>query len=317
MKLLTIDTPHGGHPGALSGDGEVINLARASDALPATVRDILDRGATSLDAVAQTIDKVDALSADEKANLRNNGALSDLETTALLPPIPEPRLILSAGRNYGKHVAEMGNAAAAAFPSAFIKLQSSLTGNNRPIIVPASHPDCVDWEGELTIVFGKTCHAVSESEAMDYVAGYTIVNDVSARDWIPEFRAAEGSVAATMGWDRNIMGKNFPTFSPCGPVITTADEIPDPHILQLTTTVNGEVMQSTKTDDLVFNVPQLISYFSQWYRFQPGDLFTTGSPAGVGVGRKPPIFMKPGDTVVVEIENIGRLTNPLIAEANA
>ena len=232
-----------------------------------------------------------------------------------MAPVPEPRLFLSAGRNYGKHLAEMGGRPPPPNPTAFIKTQSSLTGSGKPIFVPPQCPDQIDYEGEFTVVIGSDCYDVSEADALHYVAGYTIVNDVSARDWIPEFRAAEDSDQAVQGWERNIMGKNLPSFSPCGPVITTADEIPDPHDLQLTTTLNGEVMQSTKTDDLVYNVPKLISYLSKWYLMQPGDLITTGSPAGVGFGRDPKVFMRAGDVIEIEVEGIGTLSNPLAASS--
>ena len=123
--------------------------------------------------------------------------------------------------------------------------------------------------------------------------------------------AAEKPFDAISAWDRNLLGKQLPTFCPCGPVITTKDEIMDPHNLQLTLRLNGELMQNSKTDDLIFNLPQIVSYFSKWYRFGPGDIVTTGSPPGVGAGRKPPVYMKPGDMVEVEIEGIGKLTNTL------
>ena len=171
----------------------------------------------------------------------------------------------------------------------------------------------IDFEGEFCFVFGRVCHDVSADEAMDHVAGYTIANDVSARDWVPEFFGADGKFDAIHAWERNIMGKQLPSFTPCGPVMTTADEIADPHDLQVTTRLNGEVMQSTKTDDLIFKLPEMISYFSKWYYFRPGDIVTTGSPAGVGFGRDPKVFMKPGDVVEVEIEGVGTLSNPLVA----
>ena len=171
----------------------------------------------------------------------------------------------------------------------------------------------VDYEAELSFVFGRTCHNVGVGEAMDYVAGYTIANDVSARNWVGEVMAAQGVFPAAQAWERNIMGKNFPTFTPCGPVIVTADEIADPHDLDLSLTLNGTVMQATKTDDLIFDLPQIIAYFSQWYRFQPGDIVTTGTPAGVGFGRDPKVFLKPGDTVAVTISGIGTLQNPVVA----
>jgi 2-keto-4-pentenoate hydratase/2-oxohepta-3-ene-1,7-dioic acid hydratase in catechol pathway len=319
MKLLTIDAPRGGRPGALSAKGEIIDLLKLDAGeglgnwLPDTVRGILDAGPEGLDMVRRLVDRVDEAGGAQADRIAALGALLPFEDTPLLAPIPEPRLILSEGRNYGKHLAEMGGEAPPSYPTAFIKLQSSLTGSGKPIFVPPQCPDHIDYEGEFTIVIGRNCHRVAEAEALDYIAGYTIVNDVSARDWIPGYRDATDKIDICIAWERNIMGKNLPGFSPCGPVITTADEIPDPHDLQLTTRLNGEVMQSTKTDDLVYNVPQMVSYFSQWYLLQPGDLITTGSPAGVGVGRNPPVFMKDGDLIEVEIERIGTLSNRLAA----
>jgi 2-keto-4-pentenoate hydratase/2-oxohepta-3-ene-1,7-dioic acid hydratase in catechol pathway len=151
---------------------------------------------------------------------------------------------------------------------------------------------------------------------MGYVAGYTICNDVSARDWVAGVFQAEGRFGPILGWERNILGKQLPTFTPCGPVMVTKDEIRDPHDLQLTTRLNGTVMQSTKTDDLIYKLPQLISYFSRYYRLEPGDFMTTGSPSGVGFGRNPKVFMKAGDTIEVEIEGIGTLSNRLAAADN-
>lgn len=319
MKLLTIDAPPVGRPGALTADGEVLDLLGAADGhglarwLPSTVRAILEAGAPGLDVVAAILARVDAADGGEAERLRAAGTLRPFAATPLLAPVPEPRLILSAGLNYRRHLAEMDGTPAPPRPTAFIKAQSSLTGSGKPVVVPPQCPDRIDYEGEFTVVIGRCCHNVGEDEALDYVAGYTIVNDVSARDWIPEFRAAEGTFPALQAWERNIMGKNLPTFSPCGPVIATADEIADPHDLQLTTRLNGEVMQSTRTDDLIHGVPRIIAYFSQWYALQPGDLITTGSPSGVGFGRDPQVFMKPGDVIEVEVEGIGTLSNRLVA----
>lgn len=317
MKLLTIDAPPKGRPGALAGDGEVIDLLAVGGGagtdrwLPGSVREVLEAGAEGLEAVRRIAGRAESATGAERDRLREIGAIRPFASTPLLAPVPDPWFILSAGMNYGRHLAEMANTPPPRYPTAFIKTQSSLTGSGKPIRVPPQCPDQIDYEGEFTIVIGRRCHNVSEDEALSYVAGYTIANDVSARDWIPEIRAAEGPFGAIHAWERNIMGKNLPTFTPCGPVITTADEIADPHDLQLTTTLNGEVMQSTKTDDLIYNVPQIVAYFSKWYEFRPGDLITTGSPSGVGYGRDPKVFMKPGDVIEVEIEGIGKLSNPL------
>ena len=239
-------------------------------------------------------------------------ALSLLSETPLSPPVPDPWVIFSVGMNYGRHLAEMGNTPRPPHPAGFIKTRDSLLGSGKAIHVPPQCPNMIDFEGEFCFVFGKECHRVTEAEAMHYVAGYTIANDVSARDWIPDIKVGEPPFGPIHGWERNIMGKNLPGFTPCGPVIITKDEIDDPHDLHLQTRLNGEVMQDTKTDDLIFKLPEIISYYSQWYRFHPGDIVTTGSPSGVGVGRDPQVFMHAGDTVEIELEGVGILTNQLI-----
>jgi acylpyruvate hydrolase len=314
VKLLTIDSAAGdyaaGHPGVLVGDGQVLDLATASDAViggwrPSSVREILERGDDGLEAVRK-------IAGAAEANLDAvSGSLSAFDDTPLAPPIPDPWLIFSVGMNYGRHLAEMGNTPRPKHPAGFIKTRDSLLGPGKAIPVPAQAPDMIDYEGEFCFVFGRECHRVSEAEAMDYVMGYTIANDVSARDWIPDIKAGEPPFGPIHGWERNIMGKNLPGFTPCGPVIVTKDEIADPYDLHLQTRLNGEVMQDTKTDDLIFKIAEVVAYYSQWYRFHPGDFVTTGSPSGVGVGRNPQVFMHAGDTVEVECEGIGILRNTL------
>jgi 2-keto-4-pentenoate hydratase/2-oxohepta-3-ene-1,7-dioic acid hydratase in catechol pathway len=176
----------------------------------------------------------------------------------------------------------------------------------------------VDWEGEFACVIGKTCHQVTVDEAMDYVAGYTLINDVSARDWVKPFLAANGAPmeVAHRALD-NIMGKQYPTFCPIGPCIVTKDELTDPGKLTITTRVNGEVMQHADTADLIFSLAQTISHFSRWYQFLPGDIITTGTPSGVGYAHVPPRFLRPGDVVEVHVEEIGALRNPVVAASTA
>ena len=168
----------------------------------------------------------------------------------------------------------------------------------------------IDFEGELTFVIGRECYQASEKDALDYVAGYTIANDVSARDWVMGVFQAEGNMAGIHAWEKKILGKQYPTFTPMGPVIVTKDEIEDSAGLHLTTTLDGEVLQDTLTD-LVFPIPKLIEYYSQWYKLMPGDIVTTGSPSSVGFGRDPKVFMQPGQRVEVSIEGIGSLSNPI------
>jgi 2-keto-4-pentenoate hydratase/2-oxohepta-3-ene-1,7-dioic acid hydratase in catechol pathway len=321
MKLATIDDSADGHVGVLIGDGEILDLVALREIVPRahlvpkSLRGVLEAGEDGFELIRRCIGDAEGASAGERERLAETGALGALSATPLLAVIPDPRLILSVGLNYGRHLEEMSGTPRPQHPTAFLKVASSLTGSGKPIVVPPQCPDMIDFEGEFCFVFGRACHDVSVDEAMGYVAGYTIANDVSARDWIVEFFGAEAKFDTIHAWERNIMGKQLPGFTPCGPVMTTTDEIADPHDLQLTTRLNGEVMQSTRTDDLIYKLPEMISYFSKWYRFQPGDFVTTGSPAGVGFGRDPKVFMKPGDVVEIEIEGIGTLTNPLVAGA--
>ena len=310
MKLLTIDQGSG-EPGIILGDGQVLNLAQAPVTVltdgwrPNSVREILEHGDEGLDRIRRTAEAAES-STDEC-----DGAVTSFDKTSLAPPIPDPWLIFSVGMNYGRHLAEMSNTPPPPHPAGFIKTRDSLLGSGKAISVPSQCPNMIDYEGEFCFVFGRECHRVSQAEAMDYVAGYTIANDVSARDWIPDIKKGEPPFGPIHGWERNIMGKNLPGFTPCGPVIVTKDEITDPHDLHLQTRLNGEVMQDTKTDDLIFKLPEIISYYSQWYRFHPGDIVTTGSPSGVGIGRDPHVFMHSGDTIEIELEGVGTLSNTL------
>lgn len=309
VKFLTIDT-NGGEPGVVIADNLVLNIAQMPEALisgwrPTSVREILENGDAGLEALRQI---VGAAEADMNAC---SAAVSEFAETSLAPPVPDPWLIFSVGMNYGRHLAEMNNTPPPTNPAGFIKTRDSLIGSGKAITVPPQCPDMIDYEGEFCFVFGRECHRVSKEDAMDHVAGYTIANDVSARDWIPDIKMGDPPFGPIHGWERNIMGKNLPGFTPCGPVIVTKDEITDPHDLHLQTRLNGEVMQDTRTDDLIFKLPEIISYYSQWYRFRPGDVVTTGSPSGVGVGRDPQVFMHAGDTVEIELEGVGILKNTL------
>ncbi len=321
MKLATIERAERGeghaHVAVVFGENEVLDLVTLRGTLstakdvPAGMRDLLAGGEGALAAVQQCLDQVGAMSESERDGLRQLKVMQAWDDVSFLPPVPDPAIILSVGMNYHAHLEEMENTPALPHPPAFLMTHQALNGHGKPIIAPPQCPDMIDYEGELCFVFGRTCYNVSEAEALDYVAGYTIANDVSARDWVGPVFAAEKPFDAIGAWDRNLLGKQLPTFCPCGPVIATKDEIADPHDLQMTTTLNGEVMQSSKTDDLIFNLPQIISYFSQWYCFRPGDIVTTGSPPGVGAGRKPPVYMKPGDVIEVAIEGIGTLSNTI------
>jgi len=313
LKFLTFKKDIGSQIGLVFGDDFVLDISQAGSVVPSarilphTLRELLELGEDGLNAARGCLEEAEG--AEEK--LKEAGALLPIGGLSLLPPVLDPKLILSVGLNYWKHLEEMAGTPVPKHPAAFIKTRDSLLGSGLPIQAPSQCPDMIDYEGEFCLVMGKLCHNVSADEAMDYVAGYTIANDVSARNWVHEVFSAEGTFPAIHAWERNINGKQLPGFTPCGPLMVTKDEISDPQTLQMETRLNGEIMQSTKTDDMIFKLPELIAYFSQWYRFNPGDIITTGSPAGVGFGRDPKVFMKPGDIVEVEVEGIGVLTNSI------
>ena len=214
-------------------------------------------------------------------------------------PIARPSKILCIGLNYAKHAKETG-AAIPTEPILFMKSTSSLTGPFDNIIIP-KNSEKTDWEVELGVVIGKKASYVSEEEAMDYVAGYVLHNDVSER----AFQLERGGT-----WDK---GKGCDSFAPLGPWLVTKDEIPNPHQLRLWLSLNGKMMQDSNTDDLIFNIPQLISYSSQFMTLLPGDVISTGTPAGVGLGFSPNIYLKPGDIVELGIDGLGSSKQTAIA----
>jgi len=284
MKLVTVEIDRQARAGILEGADIFL--------LPSTLKDILASG--RLGDVRKGKDRVSAKGAK------------------LLAPIPDPSIVLSVGMNYHEHLKEMKTPVPEK-PTAFTKSVASIIASGQPIKVPKSNPGMLDWEGEFSVVIGKTCHAVKAAQALDYVAGYTLVNDVSARDWVAPIFSATGIMGPIHAWEHNLLGKMFPTFCPMGPCMVTKDELPDPNNVKIETRLNGQVMQDANTDDLVFSVPQLIEYYSQFYLLRPGDVITTGSPSGVGFGRNPKVFMKPGDVVEVEVKQIGVLRNPIEA----
>ena len=317
MKLLTIDDGGAGRPGVLLDD-QVLNLGRAAErfggdrTLPPSVRAIVSDGQPSLDLINTLIEAVRGANDTELDTLRDQNALSAYSDTKLLAPIPDPAFILSVGMNYRDHLAEM-NTPVPDVPASFTKHPGGVIGPDESIILPAANGGMVDFEGEICFVFGRECYNVAEADAWDCVAGLTIANDVSARDWVAPIFQQESTMGAIHAWEVNVLGKQFPTFCPMGPVLASMDEIADPGNLRIETRLNGEVMQSSSSNQLVFDIPKLIAYFSKWYRFAPGDIVTTGSPAGVGYGRDPKVFMRAGDVVEVELEGVGVLKNPVTA----
>ena len=225
------------------------------------------------------------------------GLLTPLEKVRLRAPIGRPGKITCVGLNYADHAREQGIEPPKQ-PIFFLKSINTLCGPGDPILLPPNSTQ-VDYEAEFAVVIGKAGRRIPEEKAYQYVAGYTILNDVSARDM--QFGDKQ--------WYR---GKSCDTFAPTGPWIVTADEVPDPHNLGISLTLNGQTMQDSNTSNLIFKVPYLISYLSQSMTWEVGDLISTGTPPGVGVFRKPPVFLKPGDSVSVTVEQLGTLTNPVV-----
>ena len=316
MKLLTIDDGAAGRLGVVVDD-RVLDVGRAAKVLgggrefPLSVKTIIANGKRSRDLVARLIEDVRDADAAQLDALNVAEALTAYAETKLLAPIPDPAFILSVGMNYRDHLAEM-NTPVPDVPASFTKHPGGVIGPGEPIILPATNGDMVDFEGEICFVFGRECYNVEEADAWDYVAGLTIANDVSARDWVAPIFRQETSMGAIHAWEVNVLGKQYPTFCPMGPLLATVDEITDPGNLQIETRLNGEVMQSSSSNQFVFDIPKLVAYFSKWYRFAPGDIVTTGSPAGVGYGRDPKVFMRDGDVVEVELESVGILSNPVV-----
>ena len=300
MKLLTIRPPRArsGHFGALLSNGSVLDLTTVSAgaALPRSMMACVRGGAPAQDATRNAIQ-------DAETRIRGGQQVAGVyrqDQVTFLPPIT-PGKIMAIGRNYAAHVAEAGNAAAPTRPGGFIKLVNCLTGHNQTVFRPP-WDEKLDYENELAVVMGVDCLDISAERCYDYVFGYTIMNDVSART-IQLAEAKEGNIT---------VGKNFPTSAPLGPWIVTKDEIPDPHNLQLTTRVNGEVRQDANTVDQIHKIPAQLNSYSR-AGFQAGDIVSTGTPAGVALGYNGPgsWYMKHGDVVECEIGGIGVLRNPI------
>ena len=217
----------------------------------------------------------------------------------LQAPIAAPEKVLCIGLNYREHARET-NSEIPGEPVCFGKYANTIGGPGSPIVLPAVSQE-VDYEAELVVIIGKPAKNVSEENALDYVAGYTVGNDVSARDW------QKGRPGGQ--W---MLGKTPDTFAPIGPYLVTSDEVGNPHQLAISLALNGETMQESSTSDLIFGIERIIAHLTQLMTLQPGDLIFTGTPPGVGVARTPQVFLKPGDQVEVTIEKLGTLSNPVV-----
>jgi len=284
-------------PRALAQRANFKNAVRrvlAAGAAPKDMIELLGRGqawgkslAVVTSALAKNIDPAKAL----------RGLFTPLAKARLLAPIPKPGKITCVGMNYADHAREQGSEPPKS-PIFFLKSGNTICGPGDPIHLPPNSSQ-VDYEAEFAVVIGKRGSRIPEEKAYDYVAGYMVLHDVSARD----LQFSDGQ------WYR---GKSCDTFGPTGPWIVTRDEIKDPHNLRISLTLNGETMQDSNTSNLIFKVPYLVSYLSQSATWEVGDLISTGTPPGVGVFRKPPVFLKAGDTVSVTVEGLGTLTNPVV-----
>lgn len=284
MRLITYRDAGGVEVlGVVAGDRSVSASALVPGG-PATVDQLLRSGAAGMATLR---------AAAEPARIAAEG--TPLARLDLLAPVPRPGKVVAIGRNYADHATEEGVVPPAS-PLVFAKFPSSVVGPGADIRWDPKLTDQVDYEAELAVVIGRRARCVTEADALAYVLGYTCLNDVTARD----VQFADGQ------WVR---GKSLDTFCPMGPAIVTADEIPDPGDLRISCTVNGETLQDARTSAMFFGVQRLISHCSLAFTLEPGDVIATGTPAGVGIFRRPPRLLQDGDIVTVTVEDIGELTN--------
>jgi 2-keto-4-pentenoate hydratase/2-oxohepta-3-ene-1,7-dioic acid hydratase in catechol pathway len=269
-------------PGLIAGD-EVVDLSDPATGLPPTMTALLALGPEALERA--------------RAAAAGPAARHDLAAVRRHAPVPDPPAILAIGMNYRAHVAEMGREPPE-WQYWFNKQRTAIAGPGDPIVLPAVS-DMVDYEGELALVIGPRCQNVPAARALEVVAGFTIINDVSARDW--QWRSPTFT-----------MGKSFDTHAPCGPELVTGDELGDPGSLPIRTWVNDELRQDSTTADLIFGCADMIEYLTTAFPLQPGTIIATGTPAGVGAGFDPPRFLADGDTVRIAIGGIGELSNPVV-----
>lgn len=283
MKLVSFSSGTAEHIGALAGE----TITDLTEIAP-DMQTLLSMGDEGLEAARAAADAA-----------TRTFALADV---VLLSPLPRPRVILAVGLNYQDHIAEFGDASRKTPPNPVIfnKQVGAINGPCEPFHLPKVS-SALDYEGELVIVIGKRCRHVKKEEARGMIAGYTIANDVSVRDF-------QGH-SPTM-----TMGKSFDTHCPLGPALVTSDEIPDPHVLDIKTWVNGELRQDSNTKHLIFDCDFLIAYLSQIMTLEPGDIILTGTPSGVAAAMQPPKWLEVGDTVRIEIEGLGAIENKVIAE---
>ena len=295
MKLVSYTSGQHSLLGVVSGDtvAPLAALAESYGHDPSTFSDMLQflaHGNRAMDSARELLQRA----------LRDWNQWIPFSQVHLQCPVPRPSKIVAIGLNYRDH-AEEAHLAVPKQPLFFAKFTSSINGPYDELIIPRSDPD-IDYEAELAVVIGKTAKHVSADDAYDFVAGYMVLNDVTARRW--QFGDKQ--------WTR---GKSCDTFCPAGPWLTTRDEVPDPHHLRVLARLNGRIVQDSDTSNIIFGVPRLIEHITEAITLEPGDIIATGTPAGVGAFHKPPSFLKPGDVIEVKIDGLGSIRNTLQAES--
>ncbi len=289
MRLVTFEADGAARVGAVRADAsgrlEVVDLHAQDPRLPGSVKQLLELGPAVWLPLTRAVD---------------SGPTIPYDSVRLLAPVLDPQKIICVGLNYADHAAETG-AKAGAEPVIFCKFPTTLRGPGAPIELPPESNE-VDYEAELVVIIGKRARRITRANASDHVAGYACGQDVSARDWQKHKPGGQ--------W---LLGKSFDSFAPLGPWLVTADEIADPGNLPIELRLNGTVMQSSSTSQLIFPIDYLVSYLSHVCTLMPGDLIYTGTPSGVGMSRKPLVFLKAGDVTEVTIDGLGTLRNPVVA----
>jgi 2-keto-4-pentenoate hydratase/2-oxohepta-3-ene-1,7-dioic acid hydratase in catechol pathway len=286
MRLITYHSDHGPRVAGLR-DGLAVDLHEADPQLPSCVKQLLGQGPEALRRAAQAVQQ---------------GSGRPVEQLTLVPLIPSPEKVICIGLNYADHARESGMAIPAE-PVHFSKFSSAVAAPGAPIVLPKVSQE-VDYEAELVAVIGRGGRHIPREHARKHVAAYCCGNDVSARDW--QLRKPGGQ------W---LLGKSFDGFAPFGPTLVTADEVPDPNNLPIELRLNGQVMQRSSTAQFIFKIEELVAYVSQVCTLAPGDLIFTGTPPGVGFARKPPVWLRAGDVVEVEVGPLGVLRSTVVAES--
>jgi 2-keto-4-pentenoate hydratase/2-oxohepta-3-ene-1,7-dioic acid hydratase in catechol pathway len=284
MRFVTFESGGKARPGVLMTNDLVVDLSAAGFS---SMLQLIEAGAAG------------RAKAEAFAAALANESKHALRSVKLLAPIPRPRKLICVGLNYRDHAAETGSPIPDV-PTIFNKFATAVIGPGDDIVLPKVSKS-PDYEAEFAFVIGTGGRHIAAADWQKHIFGYTLINDVSARDY----------QRATTQW---LMGKTFDTFAPMGPWIVTADEIADPHSLDIQLEIDGEILQNSNTRELIFKIPDLIAFLSSVFTLEPGDIVSTGTPAGVGVARKPPRFLRPGEEVTVRIPGIGELVNPVVAE---